>query len=92
MRFAGKVLGICGGYQMLGHNIHDPTGLEGTAGSSQSLGDLPIHTILQIEKQLTHSQGKLFLKTDKDSQVTVTGYQILLGITQRYDRAKGFYD
>jgi adenosylcobyric acid synthase len=93
LRYGGKVLGICGGYQMLGGNIHDPTGIEGTIGSSQGLGYLPIHTTLQIEKQLTHSQGKLLLRTDKqnkDIEVTVTGYQIHVGMTERGKQAGAF--
>ncbi|MBL4631549.1 MAG: cobyric acid synthase [Paraglaciecola sp.] len=85
LRYGGKVLGICGGYQMLGYNIHDPTGIEGSVGSSQGLGYLPIHTTLQIEKQLTHSQGKLLLKVNehnKDVEVSVSGYQIHVGSTE----------
>jgi adenosylcobyric acid synthase len=64
LRYGGKVLGICGGYQMLGRTINDPTGIEVTIGISQGLGYLPINTTPQIEKQLTHSQGKLMLQTD----------------------------
>ena len=37
IRLGGKVIGICGGYQMLGHWIHDPDGVEGKAGSSKAL-------------------------------------------------------
>lgn len=86
LRYGGKVLGICGGYQMLGQTILDPTGIEGAIGSSQGLGYLPIHTTLQIEKQLTHSQGKLLLSAnpkDKNIQATVSGYQIHVGSTER---------
>ena len=93
LRYGGKVLGICGGYQMLGRNIHDPTGIEGTIGSSQGLGYLPIHTTMQLEKQLTHSQGKIVLKThthNNDSEATVRGYQIHVGNTVRDDNSQAF--
>lgn len=49
----GRVLGICGGYQMMGRAVHDPTGLEGRAGSSEALGLLPIETTLQAPKTTT---------------------------------------
>jgi adenosylcobyric acid synthase len=86
LRYGGKVLGICGGYQMLGQTIHDPKGIEGTLESSAVLGYLPINTTLQIKKQLTHSQGKLRLQADVDNnyiKVTVSGYQIHVGHTER---------
>lgn len=93
LRYGGKVLGICGGYQMLGRNIHDPTGIEGTIGSSQGLGYLPIHTTMQLEKQLTHSQGKIILKTDShnnNTEASVRGYQIHVGNTVRDDESQAF--
>lgn len=86
LRYGGKVLGICGGYQMLGDTIHDPTGVEGTIGTSDGLGYLPIRTTLQPEKQLTHSQGKLLLTPDgqhKHKNATISGYQIHVGSTER---------
>ncbi len=49
----GHVLGICGGYQMMGKTVHDPTGLEGQPGSSEGLGLLPIETILKAPKTTT---------------------------------------
>lgn len=49
----GHVLGICGGYQMMGEAVHDPTGLEGRAGSSEGMGLLPIETTLQAPKTTT---------------------------------------
>jgi adenosylcobyric acid synthase len=93
LRYGGKVLGICGGYQMLGQTIDDPRGIEGAKGLSQGLGYLPIHTSLQIEKQLTHSQGKLLLKADgpsKDIQASISGYQIHIGSTEREKGADAF--
>jgi adenosylcobyric acid synthase len=93
LRYGGKVLGICGGYQMLGQTIHDPTGVEGDAGTSQGLGYLPINTRLQIEKQLTHSQGKLLLNEDEhksEIDVEVSGYQIHVGSSERLQNADAF--
>jgi adenosylcobyric acid synthase len=52
----GHVLGICGGYQMMGKTVHDPTGLEGQPGSSEGLGLLPIETILKAPKTTTLTQ------------------------------------
>jgi len=76
LRYGGKLLGICGGYQMLGERISDPLGLEGPAGDSDGLGYLPVHTTLATDKQLRHSQGLLQLG---DYQAQVKGYEIHQG-------------
>ena len=55
IRLGGKVIGICGGYQMLGKIIDDPNGVEGTPGQSEGLGLLDVNTILTNSKQLTLS-------------------------------------
>ena len=49
----GHVLGICGGYQMMGTVVHDPDGLEGRPGRTEGLGLLPVETILQAPKTTT---------------------------------------
>ncbi|MEM8593666.1 MAG: cobyric acid synthase [Pseudomonadota bacterium] len=59
LRYGGKLLGICGGYQILGHAIHDPHGVEGDAGSSDGLGLLPINTTLRTNKQLRNVRATL---------------------------------
>ena len=76
LRFGGKVMGICGGYQMLGQGIDDPLGIEGEAGSSEGLGYLNIRTVLTSEKSLVNVTGELSLngKTAK-----VRGYEIHAG-------------
>ncbi|MFI3246484.1 MAG: cobyric acid synthase [Ferrimonas sp.] len=79
LRYGGKVLGICGGYQMLGQQIHDPHGLEGDIASIEGLGYLPITTELMATKQLKRSQGQLTLL---DQQVAISGYEIHMGISQ----------
>ncbi|WP_296268881.1 cobyric acid synthase [Pseudomonas sp. UBA6562] len=77
LRYGGKLIGICGGLQMLGHEVHDPHGLEGPAGSSAGLGLLDYATVLEQEKQLRNVQGELSL-----GQAPVTGYEIHAGVTQ----------
>lgn len=77
LRFGGKVIGICGGYQMLGHAIHDPQGLEDTPDSSMGLGLLALETTLESEKQLTRVSGRLTL-----NDVPVEGYEIHMGISR----------
>ncbi|UII70061.1 cobyric acid synthase [Pseudomonas sp. HN11] len=76
LRYGGKVLGICGGLQMLGEQVHDPLGLEGPAGSSDGLGLLAFSTTLEEEKQLRNVRGRLLLE-DAD----VSGYEIHAGVT-----------
>lgn len=75
LRYGGKLLGICGGFQLLGNTIHDPLGLEGKAGSTKGLGLLDIETQLKAEKQLRNTQGQL---TDG---TPVHGYEIHAGVT-----------
>jgi adenosylcobyric acid synthase len=76
LRYGGKLLGICGGFQMLGNLLHDPQGLEGVAGSSEGLGLLEMETTLQAEKQLARVEGKLSF-----ADATVTGYEIHMGVS-----------
>ena len=77
LRYGGKVLGICGGFQMLGERIADPDGLESDAGSSPGLGWLPMSTRLIAGKQLRNVQG-VFLPT----QTAIHGYEIHNGISE----------
>jgi adenosylcobyric acid synthase len=56
IRSGGHILGICGGYQMLGQVVEDPQGLEGRPGKTRGLGLLPVHTILQSPKTTTLSE------------------------------------
>ncbi len=76
LRYGGKVLGICGGLQMLGEQVHDPLGLEGAAGSSDGLGLLAFSTMLEEEKQLRNVRGRLLLE-----DAEVSGYEIHAGVT-----------
>ncbi|MCD5974645.1 cobyric acid synthase [Pseudomonas quasicaspiana] len=76
LRYGGKLLGICGGLQMLGEQLHDPLGLEGAPGSSAGLGLLAMSTVLEEEKQLRNVKGRLLLEG-----VQVSGYEIHAGVT-----------
>lgn len=76
LRYGGKVIGICGGLQMLGTDIHDPLGTEGWAGSSKGLGLLAMQTTLSIEKQLRNVSGHLI-----GQDTPVLGYEIHTGVT-----------
>lgn len=76
LRYGGKVLGICGGYQMLGQSIADPLGIEDSAGDTAGLGYLPLSTELKAEKQLRRVSGELTLLGQK---VAVKGYEIHCG-------------
>ncbi len=78
LRYGGKVIGLCGGYQMLGRSIADPLGLEGSPGTTPGLGFLAVDTTLESEKQLRNVSGHLRL----EGQPAMTGYEIHLGVTQ----------
>jgi adenosylcobyric acid synthase len=76
LRYGGKVIGICGGFQMLGHEVRDALGIEGPAGVSRGLGLLDVVTDLDADKQLRSTTGTLTLE-----QAPVTGYEIHAGVT-----------
>lgn len=77
LRYGGKVLGICGGLQMLGERIADPLGIEGEAGQSEGLGLLALTTELTAQKQLRNVRGHLLL-----GDAAIEGYEIHAGISQ----------
>ncbi|WP_395007798.1 cobyric acid synthase [Undibacterium sp.] len=79
LRYGGKVIGICGGYQMLGQIVSDPHGVEGKAGDSDGLGLLDITTELTKEKRLQQVQGQCLFAADQTARVA--GYEIHMGIT-----------
>jgi adenosylcobyric acid synthase len=82
-RRGGAILGICGGYQMLGRTIHDPDGIDGAAGSVQSLGLLDVETIMRPAKHLGHVDG-----ISLSDAVPFTGYEMHVGETSGADCAK----
>jgi adenosylcobyric acid synthase len=72
----GHVLGICGGYQMMGTAVHDPDGLEGRPGTSEGLALLPVETVLQAPKTTTLTRFRW-------DTVEGQGYEIHMGQTRR---------
>lgn len=76
LRYGGKVIGICGGFQMLGKRIHDPEAIEGGIKSIAGFDWLPVETTLFPEKQLVNTQGTLW------TGAQVKGYEIHAGITE----------
>ncbi len=85
VRRGGHVLGLCGGFQMLGRRIHDPEGLEGQAGSVEALGLLDVETTLLPDKTLTRVNA-----THAPSGAPIAGYEIHLGQTTGPDCARPF--
>jgi adenosylcobyric acid synthase len=76
VRYGGRLIGICGGMQMLGTRIDDPGGVEGPAGSSDGLGLLQLETVLGREKELRNVGGRLKLGA------AFHGYEIHMGTSQ----------
>ncbi len=76
LRYGGKLIGICGGMQMLGRRLHDPRGLEGTPGSVDGLGYLDFETTLEAAKQLRQVRGTL-----AEGGAAIAGYEIHMGVT-----------
>lgn len=79
LRYGGKVIGICGGFQMLGEQIADPHQIEGSQGYAEGLALLEVCTTLHTQKQLTLQTGTLHLPGQ--APVAVRGYEIHAGIT-----------
>ncbi|GAN79677.1 cobyric acid synthase [Acidocella aminolytica] len=84
-RRGGRILGICGGYQMLGQDIADPDGLEGPPGTTKGLGLLNITTRMAHQKQLGLVQA-----IHSESGLRVSGYEIHLGQSQGPDKSRPF--
>jgi adenosylcobyric acid synthase len=85
VRRGGRVLGICGGYQMLGRQVADPDGIEGPPGAARGLGLLDIETVLTGDKVLKPVRGRL-----ADGEVAFEGYEMHLGRTDGEGTARPF--
>lgn len=86
------ILGICGGYQMLGRNIDDPDNTEG-GGSEKGLGLLPVDTVMGTEKRRTQFDGKVTKASglfERLNGCDVKGYEIHMGMTKPFDDVKEF--
>jgi adenosylcobyric acid synthase len=84
-RRAGRVLGLCGGYQMLGRTIADPEGVEGPLGSVDGLGLLDVETVLAADKTTAAVTGRHVA-----TGTSLAGYEIHLGRTSGPDTARPF--
>ncbi|KPC52511.1 cobyric acid synthase [Amantichitinum ursilacus] len=76
LRYQGKVIGVCGGMQMLGRALHDPHGIESEVTATAGLGLLDYVTTLEAEKQLVNTTGQLAF-----AAAAVRGYEIHMGVT-----------
>ncbi|MGB3243275.1 MAG: cobyric acid synthase [Sulfitobacter sp.] len=87
IRRGGHVLGLCGGYQMLGQSISDPHGIEGPPADVEGLGHLSVHTVMAPDKHLA-------LKTARHppSGTTLEGYEIHIGETKGVDTCRAWLD
>ena len=85
VRRGGHVLGICGGYQMLGREIADPDGIEGAPGSVPGLGLLDVSTVMKPQKRLALTRATYVPSGDP-----VEGYEIHLGETSGPDCARAW--
>ena len=83
-RRGGSVLGLCGGYQMLGRTVADPQGIEGPPGEVAGLGLLDVETILTDRKRLEPIRGTT------DGNVPFAGYEMHMGVTTGADCARPF--
>ncbi len=83
VRRGGRVLGICGGYQMLGRGVEDPHGIEGPAGAVEGLGLLDVQTALTGEKTLERVEGVCMT-----NGATFAGYEMHVGQTSGPDCAR----
>jgi adenosylcobyric acid synthase len=84
LRRGGSALGLCGGYQMLGHTINDPNGVEGEAGLVEGLGLLDVETTLAGEKRLEKVEG------ETSDGVPFAGYEMHMGVSEGPDRVRPF--
>ncbi|UMM10021.1 cobyric acid synthase [Gluconobacter frateurii] len=87
VRRGGRVLGICGGYQMLGRTIEDREGIEGPSGITEGLGLLDVETVLTKDKRLTEVRGMLL-----PEKIAMSGYEIHIGRTTGPDCSRPFAD
>ncbi|MCB1409617.1 MAG: cobyric acid synthase [Rhodobacteraceae bacterium] len=86
LRRGARVLGLCGGYQMLGQTIRDPEGIEGAPGSVPGLGLLAVDTVMTPEKRVTLTQA-----VHAASGEAAQGYEIHIGRTEGADRERPLF-
>lgn len=84
-RHGGAVVGLCGGYQMLGRRIEDPEGIEGPPGGVPGLGLLDVTTVMTGEKRVLPVAGRLL-----PEGTAFSAYEMHVGVTEGPDRARPF--
>ena len=84
-RRGGHVLGLCGGYQMLGKSVADPEGIEGPPGETPGLGLLDVSTVMTPQKTLTRVSAR-----HAGTAQAIDAYEIHIGRTEGPDRARPF--
>ena len=84
VRRGGHVLGLCGGYQMLGRTVCDPAGIEGPTGTADGLGLLDVQTVLGGEKTLEAARG------ETSDGAPFAGYEMHMGETTGLDCVRPF--
>jgi len=84
LRRGGSVLGLCGGYQMLGRVLRDPGGIEGAPREAEGLGLLDVETTISSEKRLESAQGVTF------DGAPFRGYEMHMGQTEGPDCGRAF--
>jgi adenosylcobyric acid synthase len=84
LRRGGRVLGLCGGYQMLGRTIADPTGIEGPPGAADGLGLIAVETVLSGDKRLEPVRG------ETSDGIPFAGYEMHMGVTRGKDCLRPF--
>lgn len=87
VRRGGEVVGLCGGYQMLGQTISDPDGIEGPPRRVQGLGLLDVETVLRRSKRLALSEAATAV-----GGLRVSGYEIHMGETDGPDRVRPWFE
>ncbi|MFO1155022.1 MAG: cobyric acid synthase [Rhodospirillales bacterium] len=87
VRRGGHVLGLCGGYQMLGRRITDPDGMEGPPGEAPGLELLDVETVLTGDKTLIAATGR-----ERTTGAAVGGYEMHLGVTRGAGRERPMLD
>lgn len=85
LRRGGHVLGLCGGYQMLGTRITDPDGIEGAPGAAEGLGLLDVSTEMTGDKRLTEVTAR-----HAASNTAFNGYEMHKGVTEGPDTQRPF--
>jgi adenosylcobyric acid synthase len=84
-RRGGHILGVCGGYQMLGGSVADPDGIEGPAGETRGLGLLDVTTVMTEQKTLTRVTA-----VHAATNQPISAYEIHIGHTDGPDRTRPF--